>query len=186
MITVYCDGSITNHVPKGSLAHCWAAWYAVKTQGSEPSKLIHHKSFDMGENVDYSATTAEYAAIRSAMHWLVHNHEIDFLTIRSDSQVAIRQLTGEYNCHSTKLKPWLKACRELECYFVGVGYEWIPRESNTIADRLSKSMQPKYQGRVLTHEEVENLLVSDVVCNQCVEGVCFVDGLPQECPCVSK
>lgn len=182
MITVWCDGSITNHVPKGSLARCWAAWYALDNNG----KLIHHKSIDMGENVEYSATTAEYFAIRSAMHWLIANHDIDYLTIKSDSQVAIRQLTGEYNCHSAKLKPYLKACRELEVYFAGVGYEWIPRESNTIADRLSKAMQPKYQGRELTYEEVANLLLSSEVCHECVEGVYFIDGLPHECICVSK
>jgi hypothetical protein len=41
---------------------------------------------------------------------------------------------------------------------MGVSYEWVPRDQNKIADILSKTLQPKYQNRELTHEEVQNLI----------------------------
>src|SRR6266446_6519076 len=123
MITVFADGSINGHT-SDEAPRCHYGWLAVDNNGG----LIHHESGDMGTNSAYSATSSEYEAIRSAMAWLSENWEIDFLTIKSDSQVAVKQLTGEYKCHSTDLQPRLKACRMLEVYFVNVDYVWIPRE----------------------------------------------------------
>lgn len=180
MITVFADGSITGHVEKEHV-HCWAAWYALDNDG----KLIHHDSFDMGESADYSATTAEYSAIQSAMHWLVYedtNMAEDFdVTIYSDSQVAIKQLLGQYECHSVNLLPYFKNCKALETLFSNVKYQWIPRKKNQIADILSKSLQTKYGGRLLTRLEVENLINP---CDECDgKGVYKINEMPQLCIC---
>lgn len=152
MIVVYCDGSITSHTGVG-VPRCWLAWFAT-CEGV----LIHHKTFDMGENPDYSATTAEYAAIRSALHWLSAQEAKPPLIIRSDSEVAIKQLLGEYRCHSKNLQPYLAACQHLAQQFPAVTYQWIPREKNKIADILTKCCQEKGGGRELTHDEVAALI----------------------------
>lgn len=153
MVTVYVDGSINGHVEKENV-ECHGGWYALDNNG----ELIRHESFSMGTNPAFSATSAEYAAIEAAMSWLADNWEIDYLTIKSDSQVAVRQLNNIYQCHSADLRPRLEACEKLEVYFVNVNYEWIPRESNKIADVLSKALQFKHGGIGLTHEQVQAML----------------------------
>jgi ribonuclease HI len=158
MVNVWVDGSINGHVGKENI-HCHGGWYALDMQG----KLIHHDSFDMGTNPNFSATSSEFEAIRSSMQWLAQNWEIDFLQINSDSQVAIRQLQSVYQCHSPDLIPRLRACRELEGYFVGVGYNWIRREENKVADALSRCLQEKHGGRHLTHQEVVDLIAQHAI-----------------------
>lgn len=149
MVTVFADGSIRGHVEKEKI-ECWAGWYALGTQ----NQLIHHDSLYMGENPNFSSSSAEYEAIRLAMEWLASNWEIDFIRIMNDNKNVIEQLMGKNRCHSADLQPRLEACRRLEAYFVGVEYVWIRREFNTVADAISRCEQTKYGGRKLRSDEV--------------------------------
>jgi ribonuclease HI len=60
------------------------------------------------------------------------------LTIRSDSELMVRQLAGQYKVKATHLKPLYEQVRRLLRPFTSVEIEHIPREKNTEADKLSK------------------------------------------------
>jgi len=66
----------------------------------------------------------------------------DTLEILGDSQLAIRQLTGEYNVNAPTIAPlYQKAMlklHDLRMAGIGIALRWIPREENAEADKLSK------------------------------------------------
>jgi ribonuclease HI len=65
------------------------------------------------------------------------------LTIRSDSELMVRQLAGEYRIKAPHLKPLYNQAMRLLQPFENVEVEHIPREKNTEADKLSKKAVEK-------------------------------------------
>jgi ribonuclease HI len=61
----------------------------------------------------------------------------DEVTLRSDSQLLVNQLTGRYRVRTDHLVPLHRRLRELARGFRTVQFEHVPRERNTEADRLA-------------------------------------------------
>jgi ribonuclease HI len=61
----------------------------------------------------------------------------DEVTLRSDSQLLVNQLTGRYRVRTDHLVPLHRRLRELARGFRTVRFEHVPRERNTEADRLA-------------------------------------------------
>jgi probable phosphoglycerate mutase len=59
------------------------------------------------------------------------------VTLRSDSQLLINQLTGRYRVRTPHLQPLHRRVRELADGFEEVEFEHVRRERNTEADRLA-------------------------------------------------
>ncbi len=142
-LKIFADGSIsrgywgskeTKHLP----ALCWAGWVVYRDTG----EWLAHHSVALGEVPNASANFSEYAAVSSVLRWLGnHGHTDQALTIHSDSQIIIRQLSGEYQCHDPRLKALRDHVRELARRFPKVSYVWIRREQNKYADVMSKALQ---------------------------------------------
>uniref|UniRef100_A0A2N9IMK3 Uncharacterized protein n=1 Tax=Fagus sylvatica TaxID=28930 RepID=A0A2N9IMK3_FAGSY len=60
------------------------------------------------------------------------------LKIRSDSQLIVGQVNGEYEAREDRMTKYLKLVREAIKWFDGVKLVQIPREQNTEADALAK------------------------------------------------
>lgn len=71
------------------------------------------------------------------------------LTILGDSQVVIYQLFGKYQCHKPHLARLRDRCLSLIAE-MGADWkaEWIPREQNEAADRLSRAAFFEATGRM--------------------------------------
>lgn len=81
---------------------------------------------------------AEYAGAICALEWL-HSHGYRGpVVVRGDSQLVIRQMTGEYEVKADHLKAYHARLRQLAAAFEEIRFEWIPREQNARADALSK------------------------------------------------
>lgn len=80
--------------------------------------------------------TAEYTAVIRALETV---HSIGDLEahIKSDSQLIVRQLNGEYKVKDPDLRPLHEKVVHL-CKGLKVHFEHIPREHNGEADKLSK------------------------------------------------
>lgn len=61
----------------------------------------------------------------------------DEVTLRSDSQLMVNQLTGRYRVRTAHLVPLHRRVRELAQGFARVRFEHVPRERNVEADRLA-------------------------------------------------
>ena len=79
---------------------------------------------------------AEYTAVIRALEYVQKMGEKN-VHLRSDSQLIVRQLNGDYKTKDPKLLP-LK--RKIDSLLKGVSviFEHIPREQNEEADELSK------------------------------------------------
>lgn len=81
---------------------------------------------------------AEYAGAICALERLVADHYDGPVIVRGDSQLVIRQMTGEYEVKAEHLKAYHDRLAQLMRRFREVRFEWVPREQNTRADALSK------------------------------------------------
>ncbi len=85
---------------------------------------------------DGTNNIAEYTAVIRALETI---HELGEMEahVKSDSQLIVRQLNGEYKVRDPELRP-LKERVEHLCRGLKVSFEHIPREKNAEADELSK------------------------------------------------
>ena len=79
---------------------------------------------------------AEYEGLLRGLE-LAQEHGARRLTVRSDSELLVRQMTGEYKVKAEHLKPLADRARTLVAQFDLVQFEAIPREQNREADRLA-------------------------------------------------
>jgi ribonuclease HI len=59
------------------------------------------------------------------------------VTLRSDSQLLVHQLTGRYRVRTAHLVPLYERARALTRRFRRIRFEHVPRERNGEADRLA-------------------------------------------------
>lgn len=96
-------------------------------------KLIREISEAIGEGTN---NIAEYSAVRRALEEGI-TLGADAIEIRTDSRLAVSQLSGKFRVKSPHLR---EIKREIDILADGldVTYTWVPREKNEVADLLSK------------------------------------------------
>lgn len=62
------------------------------------------------------------------------------LTLQGDSELVIKQMTGEYRCRDPELQMWFSEANELVAEFEVVEFEHIPREQNELADWMANKV----------------------------------------------
>ena len=138
MITVYFDGLCYPKNPGGV-----AAYGYLICRDKEPI----WKGFGaVGEGRGMTNNVAEYEGLLAAARWL-NDEEIDEkIQIRGDSELVIKQMKGEYRVNSATSKRYVPQIKEL---LVGkeVSFQWVPREKNEEADRLSRVAYESYVRR---------------------------------------
>ena len=88
---------------------------------------------------------AEYAALLALLEHAAPMRP-SRLTVRSDSQLLIRQMRGEYKVKDARLKRLHAAARELAARFAAIDFEHVPRESNRDADALANRAMDERAG----------------------------------------
>jgi ribonuclease HI len=79
---------------------------------------------------------AEYRGLLAALEWaLAHGHRR--LHIKSDSELLVRQMNGQYAVKNPGLLPLYRQARHLMAKIGHVTVEHVRREYNKDADRLS-------------------------------------------------
>jgi ribonuclease HI len=124
MLTVYVDGACYgNPGPMG-----------IGIVAYKHDKIIAEMSEFLGKGTN---NIAEYTAAIKALE-LAHRLEEKEVTLRSDSQLFIKQLRGEYKVKAPHLKELNRQVLKL-IMNMKVHFEHIDREKNTRADFLAKS-----------------------------------------------
>ena len=85
---------------------------------------------------------AEYQAVILGLE-LAADLRPQHLTIRSDSELLVRQVAGQYKVRAPHLKPLLRQVQRLLGPFETVEIEHIPRGQNTEADKLARKALEK-------------------------------------------
>ena len=79
---------------------------------------------------------AEYMAVVEALNFSVEN-KVQNLVVRSDSQLLVRQIQGQYKVKSPGLKPLFMECKGLISQLPNFEIEHVRREDNVKADELA-------------------------------------------------
>jgi ribonuclease HI len=140
-IVVYVDGLVEPVNPGGVACYGYVIY-----RGGE--KL--EEGYGVIDHPNPSNNVAEYAACIKALERLV---ELDLteeeVTIRSDSQLLIYQLSGLYAVRAERIKPLYERAISLAQRFRRIRFEWVSREESFEADELSRRAYRDYVSRNL-------------------------------------
>jgi len=81
---------------------------------------------------------AEYRAIIAVLEEAIRLG-VARVEIRSDSELAVKQINGRYRVKNPALRPLYQRVRELQPLFQSFAINAIPRHQNAEADRLSNA-----------------------------------------------
>lgn len=88
---------------------------------------------------------AEYRALIAGLE-AASRHGAKALTVCMDSELVVRQMTGEYRVKHEGLKPLYTAAREAAAKIPTVKFRSVPREENVRADQLVNEKLDKVLG----------------------------------------
>lgn len=137
-IEVYFDG-LCQPVNPGGIA-CYA--YVVRKDGH----TVHSDSGLAAEPFSKGASNnvAEYTALIKALEWLIANgYTSARVEVKSDSQLVVKQLSGEYRVKAKQIVPLFQKAAVLMKKFSNIAIQWVPREKNIEADRLTEKAYNK-------------------------------------------
>ncbi len=123
-LTIYIDGSVQGNPGPGAIG-------VVILNGN--GQVMEAWGEAIG---DVTNNQAEYRALLAALEKARRLGAAE-VTIRSDSQLLVRQFSGEYRVKDEKLRPLHERARDLAGRFASFRLEHIPREENRAADRLA-------------------------------------------------
>ncbi len=122
---LYCDGASRGNPGPAAIG---AVLYGPS--GDEPALEISEALGKSTNNV------AEYKALIAGLEG-AHDLDVQNLLVRLDSQLLVRQISGEYRVRSAGLKPLFRRVEALVARFAVVEIEHVPREENAVADALA-------------------------------------------------
>jgi probable phosphoglycerate mutase len=121
----------TANIDGGSRGNPGPAGYGVHIEQADGT-IVELKEF-IGTTTN---NVAEYNALLAALRWAA-GHGVAPLLIRSDSELLVKQLRGEYRVKNPGLQPLYEEARSLIRRIGRVTFEHVRREFNKDADRLS-------------------------------------------------
>ncbi len=124
-------GSAIANIDGGSRGNPGPAGYGVRIQQEDGTIIELKAALPVATN-----NVAEYKGLLAALRWAVAART-DVLHVRSDSELLVKQMRGEYKVRNPGLQPLHVRARLLVAELDDVKFEHIRREFNTEADRLS-------------------------------------------------
>ena len=123
--------SAVANIDGGSRGNPGPAGYGVRIERDDGTIVELKESLGRCTN-----NIAEYHALLAALEWATE-HDIRTLLVRSDSELLVKQLRGEYRVKNPGLQPLYERARALAAKIGRVKFEHVRREMNKDADRLA-------------------------------------------------
>ncbi|MBI4405292.1 MAG: ribonuclease HI family protein [Deltaproteobacteria bacterium] len=122
-MVLYCDGASRGNPGPAACAYV----------------LFHNDQMIAKQGIALGIETNNVAEYQGLLKGLDASllHGAAQLTIRSDSELLVRQLNGQYKVRSGHLIPLYQMAREKLKKFKSFIIEHVPREQNTLADALA-------------------------------------------------
>lgn len=126
------SGPVTAYIDGGSRGNPGPAGYGARLEDARGTMLAElHESVGVTTN-----NVAEYRGLLAALAWAV-DHGVSALHVRSDSELLVKQMRGEYRVKNSGLQPLHQEARGLMARIGRVTFEHVRREKNREADRLA-------------------------------------------------
>ena len=124
--------AVIAYIDGGARGNPGPAGYGVRIETSDGTLIEElHGSIGVATN-----NVAEYRALVAALTYL-DQHGFRDATIKSDSQLLIKQMLGEYRVRSPGISPLHREASALVERLGKIRFEHIPRNMNAEADRLA-------------------------------------------------
>jgi len=132
-VRIYCDG-LCEPNPGGLATY----GFVIEQQEEANWREIHRAKGIAARGKGATNNIAEYTAAIQALRWLA-NEDCTGVSVAlySDSQLLVNQLSGTWRVKSPQIRPLWSEARDLLDRFVDSCAQWVPREQNELADRLS-------------------------------------------------
>lgn len=124
-------GSAVANIDGGARGNPGPAGYGVHIQLEDGTVVQLKEAVGVATN-----NVAEYRGLLAALDWAAH-HGIQQLHIKSDSDLLVKQMRGEYRVKHPGLQPLWEQARGLTRRIRHVQFEHVRREFNRDADRLA-------------------------------------------------
>lgn len=106
---------------------------------------------------------AEYTGLIKALEWMRAHKIKDEIVVRGDSDLVIKQVKGEYKVKSALLAPLHGRVKELLEDLPEVRLEWVQRELNADADRLTNLAYAEYTGKSMKAPTTDVMTIDLVI-----------------------
>jgi len=135
--------------------------FVIKRDG----KKIHEGHGLAGTPKTPQATNnvAEYTGLIRALEWLRSQKIKEPVVVRGDSDLIIKQVRGEYKVKSPLLAPLHGQATALMEKLPDVTLEWVARERNADADRLTNLAYAEYTGKSMKAPTTDIMTVDVVI-----------------------
>jgi probable phosphoglycerate mutase len=134
-------GSAIAHIDGGARGNPGPAGYGVHIQREDGTVVELKEAVGIATN-----NVAEYRGLLAALGWATL-HRIERLHIRSDSDLLVKQMRGEYRVKHPGLQPLWTEARGLAKKIRDVSFEHVRREFNKDADRLANEAMDEAASR---------------------------------------
>jgi len=121
------------HIDGGARGNPGPAGAGVVICSAEDGTVLRQVGVFLGKATN---NVAEYSGLVEALKQAQALGATD-VEIRSDSQLLVRQMTGEYRVKNEGLKPLFEKASDFACTFKKFHISHVRREQNTEADRLA-------------------------------------------------
>lgn len=135
--TLYFDGSAQ---PNPGAGGC--GWVLKDHRGSVISQ--DGSECDIDSRRRTTSNQAEYQGLIKGL--IASNIEgVRRLEVRGDSELIIKQMTGDYQCKSPNLIELYREAKDLASRFQNISFLHIPRDENSLADSIARHFAQKLQ-----------------------------------------
>ena len=86
---------------------------------------------------------------------MIQHQQDKRILIQGDSKLVINHMQGTWKCTHRNLKPLHDRAQQLLAEFKDVMFEWIPREQNSRADKLSNDAMNEEQSQFCFYQRMQ-------------------------------
>ncbi len=122
---------IIAHIDGGARGNPGPAAYGVVIQAADGRVIAELQNY-LGETTN---NEAEYQALLAALEYALA-HQIEKLSVYSDSELLVRQILKQYKVKSGGLRPLYDQAQEMIARIPSFRIQHVRREQNREADRL--------------------------------------------------
>jgi probable phosphoglycerate mutase len=133
--------SAVAHIDGGARGNPGPAGYGAHIEQDDGTVVELKEALGIATN-----NVAEYRGLLAALAWAVA-HGISRLHVRSDSELLVKQMRGEYRVKHPSLLPLSTEARQLVQQIGDVRFEHVRRELNRDADRLANEAMDEASAR---------------------------------------
>jgi ribonuclease HI len=131
----------TANVDGGSRGNPGPAGYGVRIEQEDGQIVELKEALPLATN-----NIAEYNGLLAALRW-AQEHGVARLHVRSDSELLVKQMRGEYRVKNAGLLPLYEEAKALARQIGTVKFEHVRREFNKDADRLANEAMDEAAAR---------------------------------------